>query len=184
MFSIPHFASFSIGKLDYRADNSQLSYTLKLLHVYLHLAWNFHLFPTLLAFENNQRLIAEINALKSRIDIPERHSIIRHAEDIMVIYFIVLLLTASFMFWKYMLCHFEQLRRLRSKFSPRSERVALSDIEGNVSDEYDAAPSSRSDKKTRRATGSHPNSRPRTLLSYAHFLSSLAPQFLMLARNF
>ena len=154
VFSIPHFASFSIGKLDYRADNLQLSHTLKLAPVTSSRV-NFHLLPTLPAFENDQRLNAEINALKSGIDIPERHFIIRHAEDNMVIYFIVLLLTAAgLMFLKYMQRRSKQLRRSRSKFSPRSERVALSDIEGNVSDDDDAAPSSTSDKKTRRATGS------------------------------
>lgn len=69
VFSVPHVASFSIGKLSYRADNLQLAHSLKLAPVTSSRV-NFHLLPTMPAFENDQHLKNELYALHTGSEIP------------------------------------------------------------------------------------------------------------------
>ena len=131
VFSIPHFASFTIGKLSYRADNLQLAHVLKLAPVTSSRV-NFHLLPTLPAFENDPQLQKEIAAMKTGIDIPERHFLSLHAEDHFTSYLLVLFVFVAAVA---LICRYSlsprsvSRRRLRSKFGPGSETVRLSDIE-------------------------------------------------------
>lgn len=149
VFSIPHFASFSIGKLDYRADNLQLSHSLKLAPVTSSRV-NFHLLPTLPAFENDEKLAQEITSMQTGMLLPEKHILFRHLEDHTLTYALLLLLflISILIVWRKIYPSSRSLRNPRSKFGPHSERVALSDIEGNQSDDEEG----QETKKPKRAT--------------------------------
>ena len=157
VFSIPHFASFSIGRLHYRADNLQLAHVLKLAPVTSSRV-NFHLLPKLPMFQLHDDIRQEIADLKNFTSLPEHH-LIHHDHASLAI--VVVLLLPMFIFFAFKMLHV--LRRgsntnARSSFSPRSERVELSkDVRGSLRTKKDNTPSSELEGNSNRSGQSRPS---------------------------
>ena len=157
VFSIPHFASFSIGRLHYRADNLQLAHVLKLAPVTSSRV-NFHLLPKLPMFQLHDDIRQEIADLKNFTSLPEHH-LIHHDHASLAI--VVVLLLPMFIFFAFKVLHV--LRRgsntnARSSFSPRSERVELSkDVRGSLRTKEDNTPSSELEGNSNRSGQSRPS---------------------------
>lgn len=120
VFSIPHFASFTIGKLTYKADNLKLSHSLRLAPVTSSRV-NFHLLPTLPSFENDgvkqqiSSLLPPQNA--SHIFAPLNHE----AAPLAIVVFLLLPCFFFFGFKIYQVFSSATKNRKRHSYSPRSE---------------------------------------------------------------